>query len=114
MLARERFDGVLMDCQMPVMDGYDATRLLRQRPQLKGLPVIAMTANTMVGDREKVLAAGMNDHIAKPIKLEEMFATLARWIGPAAVAASQATAAACAGTPLAELPASTPASDLPA
>jgi len=113
-LARERFDGVLMDCQMPVMDGYDATRLLRQRPQLKGLPVIAMTANTMVGDREKVLAAGMNDHIAKPIKLEEMFATLARWIGPAAVAASQATAAACAGTPLAELPASTPASDLPA
>jgi CheY-like chemotaxis protein len=65
------------------MDGYEATRLLRQRPQLKDLPVIAMTANTMVGDREKVLAAGMNDHIAKPIKVDDMFATLARWVGPA-------------------------------
>jgi PAS domain S-box-containing protein len=104
-LARERFDGVLMDCQMPVMDGYDATRLLRQRPQLKGLPVIAMTANAMVGDREKVLAAGMNDHIAKPIKLEEMFATLARWVGPAAVAATEAAGVGNGGTrPLTELP----------
>ena len=84
MLDRQRFDGVLMDCQMPVMDGYAATRALRQRPPLRDLPVIAMTANAMVGDREKVLAAGMNDHIAKPIKFDEMFATLARWIRPAA------------------------------
>jgi PAS domain S-box-containing protein len=82
-LARERFDGVLMDCQMPVMDGYAATRALRQRPELHDLPVIAMTANAMVGDRDKVLAAGMNDHIAKPIKLDELFATLARWVCPA-------------------------------
>jgi signal transduction histidine kinase/CheY-like chemotaxis protein len=88
MLGRQRFDGVLMDCQMPVMDGYAATRALRQRPELQGLPVIAMTANTMVGDREKVLAAGMNDHIAKPIKFDEMFATLARWVRPAADAPS--------------------------
>jgi CheY-like chemotaxis protein len=84
MLGRQRFDAVLMDCQMPVMDGYAATRALRQRPQLRDLPVIAMTANAMVGDRDKVLAAGMNDHIAKPIKLDEMFATLARWVRPAA------------------------------
>jgi signal transduction histidine kinase/DNA-binding response OmpR family regulator/HAMP domain-containing protein len=84
MLERQTFDAVLMDCQMPVMDGYVATRALRQRPQLQGLPVIAMTANAMVGDREKVLAAGMNDHIAKPIKFDEMFATLARWVRPAA------------------------------
>jgi PAS domain S-box-containing protein len=80
MLARRRFDGVLMDCQMPVLDGYAATRALRLQPTFRDLPVIAMTANAMVGDREKVLAAGMNDHIAKPINVDEMFATLARWI----------------------------------
>jgi signal transduction histidine kinase/CheY-like chemotaxis protein len=81
-LARERFDAVLMDCQMPRMDGYAATRALRQQPALRTLPVIAMTANAMVGDREAVLAAGMDDHIAKPIVVDEMFATLARWVKP--------------------------------
>ena len=88
MLARERFDAVLMDCQMPVMDGYAATRELRGHPEWRDLPVIAMTANAMVGDREKVLAAGMNDHIAKPINVIEMFATLARWVRPEGAAAS--------------------------
>jgi len=87
-LARERFDAVLMDCQMPVMDGYAATRALRQRPPLRALPVIAMTANAMVGDREAVLAAGMDDHIAKPIVVDQMFATLARWVKPARAAAA--------------------------
>ncbi|HET9642095.1 MAG TPA: response regulator, partial [Burkholderiaceae bacterium] len=87
-LARERFDAVLMDCQMPVMDGYAATRELRSDPKWRDLPIIAMTANAMVGDREKVLAAGMNDHIAKPINVDEMFATLARWIRRDAVEAS--------------------------
>jgi len=87
-LERESFDLVLMDCQMPVMDGYAATRALRQNPRWRALPVIAMTANAMVGDRERVMEAGMNDHIAKPIKIEEMFATLARWILPAAAGAS--------------------------
>ena len=82
-LARERFDAVLMDCQMPVMDGYAATRALRRQPPLRTLPVIAMTANAMVGDREAALAAGMNDHVAKPIVVDEMFATLARWVKPA-------------------------------
>jgi CheY-like chemotaxis protein len=80
MVARDRFDAVLMDCQMPVMDGYAATRELRNDPRWRDLPIIAMTANAMVGDREKVLAAGMNDHIAKPINVVEMFGTLARWI----------------------------------
>jgi PAS domain S-box-containing protein len=83
-IALESFDGVLMDCQMPVMDGYKATRELRQQSQWRDLPVIAMTANAMIGDRDKALAAGMNDHIAKPIKVEEMFATLARWVRPQA------------------------------
>ncbi|KQW06870.1 MULTISPECIES: response regulator [unclassified Rhizobacter] len=82
-LARERFDAVLMDCQMPVLDGYEATRALRLRPELKDLPVIAMTANAMAGDRQKVLQAGMNDHVAKPIRVDDLFGTLARWVHPA-------------------------------
>ncbi|WP_140625771.1 response regulator [Methylibium rhizosphaerae] len=90
-LAHDDFDAVLMDCQMPVMDGYAATRALRQQPRWRELPVIAMTANAMVGDREKVLAAGMNDHVAKPIKVDELFTTLARWIRrPAGTRAARA------------------------
>ncbi len=79
-----RFDGVLMDCQMPVMDGYTATRKIREQPRLAHLPVIAMTANAMQGDREQALASGMNDHIPKPLNVDAMFATLARWIRPQA------------------------------
>ncbi|MBV2183205.1 MAG: response regulator, partial [Rhizobium sp.] len=83
-LARDAgVDGVLMDCQMPVMDGYAATREIRGNPAWRHLPVIAMTANAMAGDREKVIEAGMNDHIAKPLAVNEMFATLAKWIAPA-------------------------------
>jgi signal transduction histidine kinase/DNA-binding response OmpR family regulator len=84
LLATQRFDGVLMDCQMPVLDGYAATREIRRQPQWQALPVIAMTANAMAGDREHALAAGMNDHIAKPIDVEAMFETVARWVRPAA------------------------------
>jgi PAS domain S-box-containing protein len=76
------FDGILMDCQMPVMDGYEATRAIRSNPLFKDIPIIAMTANAMVGDREKAIAAGMNDHISKPISVTAMFATLARWVTP--------------------------------
>ncbi len=90
-LADEAFDGVLMDCQMPVMDGYTATRRLREQPRFRDLPVIAMTANAMAGDREKVLAAGMNDHIPKPINVEQMLKTMARWIKPAAPRLVQAS-----------------------
>jgi two-component system sensor histidine kinase/response regulator len=76
------FDGVLMDCQMPVMDGYTASREIRKNPGFKDLPIIAMTANAMAGDRDKVLAAGMWDHIAKPLNVGAMFATLGKWIKP--------------------------------
>jgi CheY-like chemotaxis protein len=79
-LAVGHFDAVLMDCQMPVMDGYTATRALRQEKSLRDLPIIAMTANAISGDREAALAAGMNDHITKPIVIDEMLATLARWV----------------------------------
>jgi PAS domain S-box-containing protein len=81
-LAQRDFDGVLMDCQMPVMDGYAATREIRADPRWQRLPIIAMTANAMAGDRELALAAGMNDHIAKPIEVRAMFETIARWVQP--------------------------------
>jgi signal transduction histidine kinase/DNA-binding response OmpR family regulator/HPt (histidine-containing phosphotransfer) domain-containing protein len=76
------FDGVLMDVQMPVMDGYEATRKIRLQSKFDKMPVIAMTANAMAGDREKVLEAGMNDHIAKPINVNDMFNTMSKWIVP--------------------------------
>ncbi len=93
-LATQRFDAVLMDCQMPIMDGFAATQALRQRPELRDLPVIAMTGNAIEGDREKALAAGMNDYIAKPIDIDEVLQTLARWVSkrapPAVPAAARA------------------------
>lgn len=79
-LESSSFDGVLMDCQMPIMDGYTATRELRKQAKFKELPIIAMTANAMAGDRDKVLDAGMNDHIPKPINVTEMFSTMAKWV----------------------------------
>ena len=82
LLANQDFDGVLMDCQMPIMDGYEATHQIRKQEKFKDMPVIAMTANVMRGDREKVLAVGMNDHIPKPFEIDAMFATLAKWIKP--------------------------------
>jgi signal transduction histidine kinase/CheY-like chemotaxis protein len=78
------FDVVLMDMQMPVMDGYQATALIRQQPRFASLPIIAMTAHAMAGDREKSLAVGMNDHVTKPIEPAELFAVLSRWLAPGA------------------------------
>jgi PAS domain S-box-containing protein len=80
--AEGPFDGVLMDCQMPVMDGYTATERIRARTEWHSLPVIAMTASAMAADRERVLQCGMNDHIIKPLDLGQMFTIMARWITP--------------------------------
>uniref|UniRef100_UPI0040487D3C response regulator n=1 Tax=Shewanella sp. TaxID=50422 RepID=UPI0040487D3C len=74
------FDAVLMDIQMPVMDGLTASLALRKRYTKEQMPIIAMTAHAMSGDREKSLAAGMNAHITKPIVLAELFETLSHWI----------------------------------
>jgi CheY-like chemotaxis protein len=76
------FEVVLMDVQMPDMDGYQATREIRKVERLKDLPIIAMTAHAMTGDREKCLDAGMNDYVSKPIDPEKLFSTLIKWIKP--------------------------------
>ncbi|MBF0435779.1 MAG: response regulator [Magnetococcales bacterium] len=80
-VQKELFDAILMDVQMPVLDGFHATRAIRMQKSLANVPIIAMTANAMQGDREKCLLAGMNDHIAKPVAPRELYATLSRWIG---------------------------------
>ena len=83
-IGREDFALVFMDCQMPGMDGFAATEKIRQLPGERGkVPVVALTANAMEGDREKCLAAGMDDYLAKPINQEQVEAILSRWLVPA-------------------------------
>jgi two-component system, sensor histidine kinase and response regulator len=81
-LKDERFDGVLMDMQMPVMDGITATREIRKDSKFSQLPIIALTANVFISEQNQFLAAGMNDHIGKPIDPDQLIATLAKWIHP--------------------------------
>ena len=83
-VQRERFDVVLMDMQMPVMDGLTATLEIRKLQALRELPIVAMTANAMQGDRERCLAAGMQDHIAKPIEPDDLWRALLKWVKPKA------------------------------
>ena len=79
MLARKEYTAVFMDIQMPEMDGYEATRHVRANPQMRALPIIALTAHGMVGDREKCLKAGMSDHISKPIDPQALADMVSRW-----------------------------------
>jgi signal transduction histidine kinase/DNA-binding response OmpR family regulator/HPt (histidine-containing phosphotransfer) domain-containing protein len=91
-----RYDIVLMDMQMPVMDGLSATRIIREMPQFASMPIVAMTANAMQADREACRAAGMDDHVAKPIEPRELFQALLKWVKPR-VAAMNNDARASAG-----------------
>ncbi len=86
------YDLVFMDLQMPVMDGYEATRRIRQQDIFNALPIVAMTADAVTGVKENVLAAGMNDYLTKPIQLERLYETLVRWI-PASVVPDLAASA---------------------
>jgi two-component system sensor histidine kinase/response regulator len=80
LIAKENYDIVLMDMQMPVMDGVTATRLIRKQAHLVNMPIVAMTANAMSGDRDRCFSAGMNDHLPKPIEPDELFAMLIKWV----------------------------------
>src|SRR5262249_15571985 len=74
--AQTPYDLILMDVQMPVMDGMEATRRIRKHPEYGGIPIVAMTANVMTGDREKSLEVGMNGYLPKPIQLKQLTSTI--------------------------------------
>jgi CheY-like chemotaxis protein len=79
---KDKYDLVLMDLQMPVMDGYTATKTIRQNKEFDSLPIIAMTADAMSGVEDKVRSIGMNDYISKPINVDELYKTLSKWVKP--------------------------------
>ena len=84
--SHSSYDAVLMDIMMPEMDGHECTREIRRRFPEPHIPIIALTANAMVGDRERCIEAGADDYISKPFKREDLVAALERWLGPAPVA----------------------------
>ncbi len=82
LIDKHDFDGILMDCQMPEMDGYTATRIIREKKHCQHIPVIAMTASALAGDKEKALLSGMNDYVVKPIIIKTLLQVMEKWIKP--------------------------------
>ena len=82
-MRRKRYDVVLMDCQMPVMDGWATATAIRELERgQERIPIIALTANALAGDRERCLEAGMDDYLTKPLSLTQLHAQLAKWVAP--------------------------------
>jgi CheY-like chemotaxis protein len=75
-------DVVLLDIMMPEMDGYETARAIRAMPRFEHLPIISLTAKAMKGDRDKAIAAGASDYIAKPVDVDELVATMRTWLAP--------------------------------
>ena len=82
--TRERPDAILMDLSLPEVDGWEATRRLKARPETEAIPVMALTAHAMQGDEERARACGCDDYLTKPIDEDQLFAKLARLLGPSA------------------------------
>ena len=88
-VSQQHYAAILMDCRLPIMDGYEATRQIRHLPGCAELPIIALTANALQGDREACLQSGMNDYLAKPFKRADLQQILQRWLPPRPSTGSQ-------------------------
>ncbi|HET6827721.1 MAG TPA: response regulator, partial [Ramlibacter sp.] len=100
----KHYDLVLMDMQMPVMDGVTATRLIRKIDRLSQLPIVALTANAMPQDQKRCIEAGMNDYLFKPIEPEDLMEKLEQWVRPRAAQPAQGTATPAAASAACDLP----------